>query len=230
MNGVLVIDKPAGWTSHDAVAVVKKKLGAKKVGHLGTLDPLATGVLPLVIDGATKHADTLCAGKKEYAAAVELGSSTDTYDCSGTVTSTAPTDNITADDVVKAFSAFIGAITQLPPMYSAVKRGGVPLYKLARKGVVVEREPRQAEVFSLVVTDIKLPVVRFTAVCSRGTYIRSICHDLGVSLGCGAHMTELVRTKSGCFKLDEAVSPEAPAAELALRIIPLEEALERTER
>ena len=228
MNGVLVTDKPAGWTSHDVVAAVKKKLGAKKVGHLGTLDPMATGVLPLVINGATKYADALGAGTKEYSVALLLGSSTDTYDSSGKVTGSGPVDTVTPGAVVRALSGFTGRITQLPPMYSAVKRNGVPLYRLARKGVTVEREPREAEVFSLVVTGVALPVVRFTAVCSRGTYVRSICHDLGESLGCGAHMTSLVRTRSGCFTLEGAVSPGVPAEELAGRIIPLEEALEMT--
>lgn len=230
MNGVLVTDKPAGWTSHDVVAAVKKKLKAKKVGHLGTLDPMATGVLPLVINGATKHADALGGGTKEYSVVLELGSSTDTYDSSGKVTRTAPLGDITPEDVVRALKRFTGRITQLPPMYSAVKRNGVPLYRLARKGVTVEREPREAEVFSLVVTETVLPVVRFTAVCSRGTYIRSICHDLGEMLGCGAHMTSLVRTRSGCFTLDGAVSPGAPPEELAERIIPLPDALERARR
>ncbi len=227
MNGVLVADKPAGWTSHDVVAAVKKKLKAKKVGHLGTLDPMATGVLPLVIDGATKHAEALGRGTKEYSVTLELGSSTDTYDSSGSVTRSASVDGVTGEAVVKALTGFVGKITQLPPMYSAVKRNGVPLYRLARKGVTVEREPREAEVFSLAVTEVAVPVVRFTAVCSRGTYIRSICHDLGELLGCGAHMTGLVRTRSGCFTLEGAVSPNLAAEELAARIIPLEDALER---
>ncbi len=227
MNGVLVADKPQGWTSHDVVAAVKKKLGAKKVGHLGTLDPMATGVLPLVINGATKYAEVLGGGKKEYAAALLLGAATDTYDSSGKVTFSGNASTVTADDVVRALAGFTGRISQLPPMYSAVKRNGVPLYKLARKGVTVEREPREVMVFSLSVTSIELPVVRFTASCSRGTYIRSICHDLGEVLGCGAHMTALRRTGCGSFSIDEAVSPEAPASELEERMIPLEDALKR---
>lgn len=227
MNGVLVADKPAGWTSHDVVAAVKKKLGAKKVGHLGTLDPMATGVLPLVINGATRYADLLGKGTKEYAVTLELGSSTDTYDRSGKVTFSASTEGVTADDVIRALSRFTGRISQLPPMYSAIKRDGVPLYKLARKGVTVEREPREVEVFSLAVTDVELPAVRFTVSCSRGTYVRSICHDLGEALGCGAHMTALKRTGSGSFSIDEAVSPEVSGAELEERVIPLEEALKR---
>lgn len=227
MNGVLVADKPAGWTSHDVVAAVKKKLGAKKVGHLGTLDPMATGVLPLVINGATKYAETLGGGKKEYSASLLLGASTDTYDSSGKVTFSGDASTVTADDVARALAGFTGRISQFPPMYSAVKRNGVPLYKLARKGVTVEREPREVMVFSLAVISVELPVVRFTASCSRGTYIRSICHDLGEVLGCGAHMTALRRTGCGGFSIDEALSPEASASELATRVIPIEDALER---
>lgn len=223
-------DKPAGWTSHDVVAVVKKKLGAKKVGHLGTLDPMATGVLPLVINGATRYADALGGGTKEYEVTLELGASTDTYDSSGKVTFSGPADGVTADDVIRALSAFRGRIIQKPPMYSAIKRNGVPLYKLARKGVTVEREPREVTVFSLVVTAVELPAVRFAVSCSRGTYVRSICHDLGEALGCGAHMTSLKRTGSGPFSIDEAVSPEAAGPELAERVIPLEEALKREQR
>lgn len=227
MNGVLVADKPNGWTSHDVVAVVKKKLGAKKVGHLGTLDPLATGVLPLVINGATKYASLLGGGKKEYAASLKLGSATDTYDSEGKVIFSADPSGVTADDVARALKGFTGRIRQVPPMFSAVKRNGVPLYKLARKGVTVEREPREVEVFSLELTGVSLPFVSLLAACSRGTYIRSICHDLGEALGCGAHMTSLKRTGCGEFSIDESVSPEASPEELAKMVIPLEEALQR---
>lgn len=227
MDGVLVADKPMGWTSHDVVAVVKKKLGAKKVGHLGTLDPLATGVLPLVINGATKYASVLDGGKKAYAAAVKLGEATDTYDSVGNVTSSGDSSMVTLEAVERVLKAFEGRISQLPPMFSAIKRNGVPLYKLARKGVVVEREPREVEVFSIEMTGFSLPFVEFRAVCSRGTYIRSICHDLGAALGCGAHMTALRRTGCGEFLEVESVSPESSAEDLALKVIPLERALER---
>lgn len=225
MNGVLVTDKPAGWTSHDVVAAVKRRLGARKVGHLGTLDPISTGVLPLVIDGATKCARFLDGGRKEYLAAMRLGQETDTYDREGAVISAAPFDAITEDAVKEALSAFHGRISQIPPMYSSIKKGGVPLYKLARKGVVVEREPREIEIFSIEAVSVALPVVSFRVACSKGTYVRSICHDAGRSLGCGAHLTELRRLACGPFNVDGAISPDAPLEALKDRIIPIEEAL-----
>ncbi|MBI5642429.1 MAG: tRNA pseudouridine(55) synthase TruB [Deltaproteobacteria bacterium] len=227
MNGVLVIDKPAGFTSHDAVAVVKKKLGAKKVGHLGTLDPLATGVLVLVIDGATKYARYLDNGKKEYLSTLKLGEETDTYDSEGRVLASCDPSSVKEEDIEKAFSSFRGSIRQVPPMYSSIKKNGVPLYKLARKGIMVEREPREVEIISIEVTKIFMPYVEFKTVCSKGTYIRSICFDAGRLIGCGAHMTGLRRTACGEFTIREAVSPEEEAESLRSRIIPLNEALKR---
>ncbi|MBI1911865.1 MAG: tRNA pseudouridine(55) synthase TruB [Deltaproteobacteria bacterium] len=227
MNGVLIVDKPKGWTSHDAVAAVKRKLGAKKVGHLGTLDPLATGVLVLVIDGATKFATSLDTGQKEYLSTLKLGEETDSYDTEGKVVFTGDYSNITAEDIKKALGTFTGKIQQVPPMYSAIKKGGTPLYKLARKGVVLEREPREVEIFSLEVTRIELPLVEFRVACSKGTYIRSICHDTGKILGCGAHLTELKRLACGDFKIEDAVTPELTGEQLREKIIPLEEALRR---
>lgn len=227
MNGVLVADKPAGWTSHDVVAKVKRTLKARKVGHLGTLDPMATGVLPLVINGATRFARFMHGGTKVYRAALRLGAATDTYDSTGTVVATAPTGGIGEAEVACAFESFRGSIKQLPPMYSSVKKGGVPLYKLARKGVVVEREPREVEIFDLRLLRVDLPEVEFTVECSRGTYVRSLCHDVGSALGCGAHMTSLRRIASGAFTEEEAVDPTLDAEALAAKLIPLEEALAR---
>lgn len=227
MNGVLVADKPAGWTSHDAVAKVKKTLGADKVGHLGTLDPMATGVLPLVINGATRFASRLEAGSKEYLAALKLGEETDTYDKDGKVVSRAQLPHIAEGALEEALLSFKGVIKQVPPMYSAVKQSGVPLYKLARKGVVVERAPKEVEVYSLEILEVLLPYVRFRVSCSKGTYIRSICHDAGRLLGVGAHLTELRRTESSGFKIDSAVSPTVSREELFGAIIPLEDALRR---
>ncbi|MFQ5736557.1 MAG: tRNA pseudouridine(55) synthase TruB [Thermodesulfobacteriota bacterium] len=226
MNGVLIADKPSGWTSHDVVAAVKKKLGARKVGHLGTLDPLATGVLPLVINRATRFARFLDGGAKVYLASMELGRETDTYDRDGAVVATHDVE-VTEDDIRAAFSPFKGRIKQLPPMYSSKKLNGVPLYKLARKGMVVEREPKEVEIFACEITAVTLPLVEFRVECSKGTYIRSICHDVGTALGCGAHLVSLRRLGCGEFLASEAITPEAAADTLSERIIPIEEALRR---
>ncbi len=226
MNGVLVADKPSGWTSHDVVAAVKRKLGASKVGHLGTLDPMATGVLPLVINKATRYARFLDGGRKVYLATMELGVDTDTYDSEGAVTAACEVTS-TEDEVRKVLSGFMGRIMQVPPMYSAKKIKGVPLYKLARKGVVVVREANEIEIFENEIVNISLPFVEFRISCSRGTYVRSICHDAGRMLGCGGRMTSLRRLGCGEFSDSEAISPDAGAEELAGRIIPLEEALRR---
>ncbi len=229
MNGVLIIDKPEGWTSHDVVAYVKKRLGARKVGHLGTLDPIATGVLPLVIDGATKFARFLDAGKKEYIARLRLGVETDTYDSAGKAVATADCSHIKEEDIERVLSSFRGRITQVPPMYSAVKRNGTPLYKLARKGITVERETKEVEIFALEITAMELPSVDFRAVCSKGTYIRAICHDAGRALGCGAHMAGLRRVRCGDFSIAEAVGPKAEIDAIMSGIIPLEAALARSQ-
>lgn len=228
MNGVLVVDKPPGMTSHDVVARVKQRLEAAKVGHLGTLDPAATGVLPLVINRATKFARWLEMGSKEYAAEMTLGVETDSYDSEGKVISEAPTHGITARDIKRVFSGLKGRILQVPPMFSAVKISGRPLYKLARKGRTVERPAREVEIFSLEITGFTLPVVSFTVSCARGTYVRSICHDAGQALGCGAYMSKLRRLKSGAFQLGEAIDAAADKAEMLGALIPLEEALLRS--
>ncbi len=228
MTGILVIDKPGGWTSHDVVSKVKRTLGAKKVGHLGTLDPLATGVLPLVVDGATKYARLLEGTAKLYSATMKLGEQTDTYDSEGEVTHTREFAHISEADIRAAFNGFVGKISQVPPMYSSVKQKGVPLYKLARKGVVVERTAKEVEVISIEVTRIEPPYVDFTVDCTRGTYVRSLCNDIGELLGCGAHLTALRRLVSGVFTIDEAVAVEADAASLTAAIIPLGDSLRRS--
>ena len=226
-SGVLVIDKPQGWTSHDVVAHVKRKLKAKKVGHLGTLDPLATGVLVLVINGATKYSSQLDTGAKEYLTVAKLGEETDTYDREGKVVASSDIAAVTDGAVMSALETFRGRIRQVPPMYSAIKSGGTPLYKLARRGVTIEREAREIEVYSLEVLRIEIPAVEFKVLCSRGTYLRSICHDLGKLLGTGAHLQELRRTVSGDFSVDEAVLPGLEPEELSRKIVPLDEALKR---
>ena len=227
MNGILVVDKPSGRTSFSVVAEVKRRLKAKKVGHLGTLDPMATGVLPFVIDGATRYADLFEKGRKEYSAVMRLGLSTDTYDITGAVLTEADASAVTQDEVRSAILSHVGRIQQIPPMFSAVKQGGVPLYKLARKGVTVERAAREVEVFSIEIGAISLPDVAFVVQCSKGTYVRSICHDTGATLGCGAVMVSLERTMSGGFTKSDAVSLLVTDDELAAGVIPLELALRR---
>ncbi len=227
MNGILIADKPAGLTSHDVVARVKKALGARKVGHLGTLDPMATGVLPLVINQATKFARFLDGGKKEYLCAMKLGEETDTYDAEGRVTASADPSFLTDDAIIKALKGFAGKIRQVPPMYSSKKINGTPLYKMARKGIVIEREAREVEIFGLEVTEISVPHVRFMVSCSKGTYVRALCNDAGRVLGCGAHLAGLRRTGCGPFSIYEAIDPASPGEELAKTIIPIEDAMKR---
>ncbi len=221
MDGVLVIDKPAGLTSHDVVVRVKRTLGAGKVGHLGTLDPAATGVLPLVIDRATRHADLLSGGRKEYLATMKLGTETDTYDAEGRVTATGETASLSVEDVERALKSFVGRISQVPPMFSAVKKNGVPLYKLARKGIEVEREPKEVEIFSVDVVEIGIPLAVFRLACSRGTYLRTICFDAGRVLGCGAHLAALERTRSGRFSMEDAIALDSSRQLMEESIMPL---------
>ncbi len=206
MTGVLIIDKPAGPTSHDVVTMVKKRLKARKVGHIGTLDPLATGVLPLCINEATKLARFLEKGEKEYLATIKLGEETDTYDSEGVVVAKGDITSITEEGIVSAINDFKGRIKQIPPMFSAVKMGGVPLYKLARQCMEVERKPRDVEIYSLKVTNITLPFIGINVICSGGTYIRSLAFDIGRKLGCGACLVSLRRMKSGIFSLKNSIS------------------------
>jgi len=213
MHGFIVVDKPAGITSHDVVARVRRILKMKKVGHTGTLDPFATGVLPVAVGEGTKAIPFLDEGIKEYRAVMRLGVATDTDDVDGTIIAEHPLDGIDEAAIRGTLAAFIGVMAQIPPMFSALKRNGVPLYKLARKGEEVEREPRQVTLSSLVVDRIDLPLVAFTVRCSRGTYVRALARDLGDRLGCGAHLTELRRTASGPFTLEQARTLEQLAAE-----------------
>jgi tRNA pseudouridine55 synthase len=227
MDGVIVVDKPAGWTSHDAVRKVKSTLGAVKVGHLGTLDPMATGVLPLVINKATKFASALEGSLKIYTGRLKLSIETDSYDGDGRVVKEASAGHVTEYMVTAVLQKMIGRIRQVPPMYSAIKIGGEPLYKLARKGIVIEREPREVDVYSIEVLSMAECEAVFKVVCGKGTYVRSICHDVGLALGCGAHLSGLRRAQSGVFTEDEAVSAEAGREVLSDALIPLEAALAR---
>ena len=208
MDGFIVIDKPAGLTSHDIVARVRRILGQKKAGHTGTLDPFATGVLPVAVGEGTKAIPFLDEAVKEYRAAMVLGATTDTQDCTGRVENEGDWTQLSAEAVRDVFDSYLGKSKQIPPMYSAVKQGGVPLYRLARKGYEVEREPREIEIYSLMIDQMDLPRIEFTVSCSRGTYVRTLAHDMGERLGCGAHLAALRRTLSGPFDLSRAVTLE----------------------
>lgn len=204
MNGIVVIDKPAGWTSHDVIAKLRGILREKRIGHSGTLDPMATGVLLVFIGRATRAVEFSQSQDKAYEAGLRLGLVTDTQDITGTVLETRP---VTVDilDVEKTAKLFTGPQLQLPPMYSAVKVGGKKLYELARRGVEAERKPRQITIESIEVLGKKDSDYQLRVVCSKGTYIRTLCHDLGQALGCGATMSSLRRIRSGSFTLSEAV-------------------------
>lgn len=225
IDGVLNLDKPPKITSQTAVTRVKRALGARKAGHAGTLDPDATGVLLVCIGKATRLFEALQSHDKEYVATLTLGVETDTYDAAGEVTGRSDVPDLSAVEIDRAMEPFRGDIEQVPPMYSALKRDGQPLYKLARRGEVVERPPRTVRISELEVLSVALPDVRIRVVCSRGTYIRSLAHDIGKALGCGAHLSQLVRTRSGPFRVEDAMplSDVLSCPDNALgRIIPLE--------
>jgi tRNA pseudouridine55 synthase len=206
LNGFLVIDKPVDATSAQVVARVKRLTRAKKVGHTGTLDPFATGVLICCLNQATRLAGYLLKENKRYHAVLRLGIDTDTQDNTGEVVSSAPVSHLTAEAVRAAFGAFKGTFHQQPPAYSALKHQGVPLYKLARRGQTVRKPPRQVTVSQLTIEKIALPEVTFEAICSAGTYIRTLGADIGHRLGCGGHLTALRRLSSGPFGSDAALS------------------------
>ncbi len=196
-------------TSHDVVAIVRRKLDIKKVGHCGTLDPLATGLLLLTIGRGTKIQDLLMSEDKEYAGALQLGATTSTQDRQGEIIEERPVPDLKEDEIRAAFEKFRGDFYQMPPMVSAIKQGGVPLYKLARQGKVVEREPRLVHVYRYTIDRIALPEIGFSVVCSKGFYVRTYAHDIGETLGCGAHLKSLRRTKSGRFDVINAISIDA---------------------
>ena len=208
-DGLLMVNKPGGMTSHDVVDFVRRRFGLKKVGHCGTLDPMATGLLMLVLGKATKVQDLLMSEDKEYRGTLKLGASTDSQDAQGQILESHPVPAFDEETLRGAFDAYQGDFYQLPPMVSAVKKDGVPLYKLARQGKVVEREPRLVTVYRYSLDRILLPEVDFTLNCSKGFYVRTYCHDIGAKLGCGGHLSALSRTRSGNFSLDRAISWEA---------------------
>lgn len=206
MDGVLLIDKPAGLTSHDVVARVRRLFRTKKVGHVGTLDPFATGLLIVCLGKATRVVEYLVGCDKEYVAVMRLGQTTDTQDLTGTILSERPVPEFSSAALEAVTAEFLGTIDQIPPMYSAKKIDGTRLYTLARQGKSVARAARAVTIQVLDVLEVALPDVRLRVVCSSGTYIRTLAHDLGERLKCGAHLTALRRTRIGGFGLDDAVS------------------------
>jgi tRNA pseudouridine55 synthase len=215
LDGILNINKPPGITSFGIIARIKRLSGERHAGHAGTLDPDATGVLPVCLGRGTRIVEFLMDTTKTYRAEVELGITTDTYDASGRITGCSDSSKIDRSQMESALAAFRGNIRQVPPMYSAVKHRGQPLYKLARAGIEVELKSRPVKIHRLELTEWQPPAATLEIECSKGTYIRSLAHDLGQSLGCGAHLKGLVRTRCGTFDIDKAVS--MPQLEEAFR-------------
>ena len=206
MDGVIVIRKEKGFTSHDVVAKLRGILHMKKIGHTGTLDPDAEGVLPVALGKATRLVDMITDKEKTYEAVMRLGVVTDTQDMSGTVLSQTAELHVTEEELRAVIESFVGDYMQVPPMYSALKVNGKKLYELAREGKTVERKPRPVHFYEIEILEINLPLVHFRVTCSKGTYIRTLCHDIGEKLGCGAAMETLLRTKVGRFTLDDAIT------------------------
>ena len=207
-SGVLVVDKPEGVTSHDAVSRARKTLGFKKIGHAGTLDPFATGVLILLVGEGTKLSNYLMDGRKTYTASIKLGEKRDTADLTGEIIESASFDNISLADIKTALTEFEGEIEQLPPMYSALKKNGVPLYKYARKGIEIERKKRLVVIDSIKLLDFNSPYIDIEVTCSKGTYIRTLAEDIAASLGTLGHLVKLRRTRSGALSINDAISFE----------------------
>jgi len=210
-HGILNINKPTDWTSHDVVARVRRIAGQRSVGHAGTLDPAATGVLLVCLGQATRVAEYLMAGDKTYRALIRLGTTTDTYDADGEVTATGAVPDLSAPDLESALTEFTGEIQQFPPAYSAIKQDGVPLHRRARRGEEIQLQARPVTIYRIDVLEWRSPDLNIDVACAPGTYIRSLAHDLGQRLGCGAHLAGLVRTRSGHFSLDEAITLQALA-------------------
>ncbi len=228
LEGVLLVDKPTDHTSHDVVARLRRKLNMRRIGHAGTLDPMATGLLIMLIGKATRISQYLISLDKEYEGTITLGATTDSQDADGEVRETRPVPPLTEAEVRTAMNCFLGDQYQMPPMYSAIKIGGVPLYKSARKGEDVVREPRFIRVMSFDLTRFALPQLDFRLRSSKGTYVRTIAHDLGQKLGCGAHLSALRRTATDRFNISQAITLDAieamPIPEIERRLIPVYEA------
>jgi len=222
-NGVLIIDKPQGWTSMDVCAKLRGIFREKRVGHAGTLDPMATGVLPVFLGRATRAVEFASEGAKEYHAVLRLGTVTDTQDVTGTVLEQRAVD-VTAADIEAVLPQFRGDIEQIPPMYSAIKIGGQKLYDLARKGQEVERKARKITIYELELVEMLSPCeAKLRILCSKGTYIRTLCHDIGLALGCGGCMAQLRRTEASGFSIAEAVTMEQAVDEGEALLKPLAE-------
>lgn len=224
LDGAILIDKPAGPTSHDVVDVIRRQFGIKKAGHCGTLDPAATGLLIIVLGRGTKLSERLMADDKVYAGSIKFGETTDSYDADGELVSSLPVPPLTLEELNEAADAFIGDQMQTPPMVSAVKKDGVPLYKLARKGVEVPREPRLIHIYNFRFTEYNEPLGHFRLACTKGTYVRTVAHELGLKVGCGAHLASLRRLVSGKFDVADAVPFEDLTSftlrDLEVRVIP----------
>jgi tRNA pseudouridine55 synthase len=224
LDGALLIDKPAGPTSHDVVDAIRRRFGIKKVGHCGTLDPNATGLLIIVLGRGTKLSEKLMSDDKVYEGTIKFGEATNSYDVDGELVASLPVPPLTRERLNEAAAAFVGDQMQTPPMVSAVKKDGVPLYKLARKGVEVPREPRLIHIYKFQFADYREPFGQFHIACTKGTYVRSLAHELGQKFGCGAHLAALRRVASGRFDVQDAI-PLAEALQLTLdelekRVIP----------
>ena len=224
LDGAILVDKPSGPTSHDVVDAIRRRFQIKKVGHCGTLDPNATGLLIIVLGRGTKLSERLMGDDKVYEGTIKFGESTDSYDSDGELTGSLPVMPMTLDELNTEAAAYIGDQMQVPPMVSAIKKGGVPLYKLARQGIEVEREPRLIHIYNFRFTDYTEPLGKFRVACTKGTYIRSLAHDLGQKLGCGAHLTTLRRSASGKFDVADALPLDAilklTTSELEKRVLP----------
>jgi tRNA pseudouridine55 synthase len=225
LEGVLLVDKPGEHTSHDVIARLRGKLRMRKIGHAGTLDPMATGLLIVLLGKATRVSQFLISLDKEYEGTIELGRTTDSQDADGQVMETRPVPALSEADVRAAMAGFMGDQYQTPPMFSAIKIGGVPLYKKARKGEEVEREPRFIRVMSWELLSLELPRINFRLRCTKGTYVRTLAHDLGTKLGCGAHLCALRRTATDRFNVSQALTlgqiEELSIPEIEKRLIPV---------
>src|ERR1700677_1773708 len=224
LDGAILIDKPAGPTSHDIVDAIRGQFQLKKVGHCGTLAPNATGLLVIVLGRGTKLSERLMSSDKVYEGTIKFGEATDSYDVDGELTASLPVPPTTVAELNELAATFVGDLMQMPPMVSAVKKDGVPLYKLARKGVTVKREARLVHVYNFRFSDYNEPLGRFRVACTKGTYVRSLANDLGQKLGCGAHLASLRRVVSGKFDVANAIEFELvlglTQSELEKRVIP----------
>lgn len=221
MDGILVIDKPAGPTSHDVVQMVKRAIGARKVGHLGTLDPAATGVLPLCVNRATKAASQLMGGEKIYSFDLVLGSATDTDDDTGSVIAEHPVEPVHLARLADVAQRFVGETEQVPPRYSARKVNGKRMYKSARKGIQLEAEPRRVRIHEIDIDEMTERGAAMRMRCAGGTYVRALCRDIGAALGCGGHAKDIRRLQSGQFTIAQAIPLDAVPTQWQTKLIPV---------